>query len=168
MKTMICQLWIWSRWKSFIQMCLNQRMKSRRILTWKNFSMLWNQSSEAWMSWKLITIHWFLMRKSMRISFPEGKSFQWKLSWTWITIQLQIWKIPSLEEKLQRRITQIKNLLWLEEEWQVLSTWEIMKSQIWQHPLGAATQALKNMLTILTQPSGTNHAGSLCDSRFSR
>ena len=30
----------------------------------------------------------------------------------------------------------------------------IMKSQIWQHPLGAATQALKNMLTILTQPSG--------------
>ena len=29
-----------------------------------------------------------------------------------------------------------------------------MKSQIWQHPLGAATQALKNMLTILTQPSG--------------
>ena len=31
---------------------------------------------------------------------------------------------------------------------------EIMKSQIWQHPLGAATQALKNMLTILTQPSG--------------
>ena len=29
-----------------------------------------------------------------------------------------------------------------------------MKSQIWQHPLEAATQALKNMLTILTQPSG--------------
>ena len=45
---------------------------------------------------------------------------------------------------------------------------KIMKSQIWQHPLEAATQALKNMLTILTQPSGANHAGSLCDSRFSR